>query len=281
MSQRIPLTLALHPWWQDHCFAGRAVLPAMETLLLLAQTVAGPRPDLDLRLMTEAAFSRFLVLPPESARLLLVVEWRQDADGGVTAALCSRVQGKVLSRLQEHGAVRFPGRSQTGATDPIAALWPDDDMTLELAAPRLYQDLVPFGPSFHSLTGRLTLSARTAVGTLQAPVMPLAAPLETMLGSPFPLDGAMHAACVLGQRLVDFVPFPVGFARRNIITPTRPGGRYRTRVLLTHQSPEELVFALVIDDEAGIRCETVTGLRMRDVSGGRIKPPGWIKDAAS
>ena len=96
----------------------------------------------------------------------------------------------------------------------------------------------------------------------------LAMPSQKILGSPFPLDGAMHAACVLGQQSVDFVPFPVGFAERVVIRPTQPGASYITRVRQTAYADEELVFDLAIWDNDGQLYETVTGLRMRNV--GRV-----------
>jgi hypothetical protein len=82
---------------------------------------------------------------------------------------------------------------------------------------------------------------------------------------------------VLGQRHADFVPFPVGFARRLIARPTQPGGSYLTRVELVSRTRDELVFNLKIFDGRGEEYEAVTGVRMRDVSGGKIKPPAWIK----
>ena len=98
------------------------------------------------------------------------------------------------------------------------------------------------------------------------------------LGSPFPLDGAFHAACVLGQRSADFVPFPVGFDRRIILRPKQPGSSYNTRVELLSRTRDELLFDLHIFDDTGQVYERVTGVRMRDVSGGKIKPPEWIRN---
>ena len=82
----------------------------------------------------------------------------------------------------------------------------------------------------------------------------------------------MHAACVLGQCVADFVPFPVGFAGRCIHSPTVAGGKYRCTVELLSQTENELLFDLSIFRESGEPCETIKGLRMRDVTGGMIKP---------
>ncbi|OQX08166.1 MAG: hypothetical protein BWK76_23890 [Desulfobulbaceae bacterium A2] len=277
MPQRISLHLSLRPWWQDHSFAGRAVLPAVETMLLLAQAAATLRPELDLRLMEQATFAKFLAIPPDLAGLDALVEWHTDKDGALEIKLLSRIQGKPISRVQEHGGLCFPGQPPPDQPSPAVAPPPWSGPLIAIPAEKIYQELVPFGPSYRSLQGTLHLSDTEARGALLAPVLPVSSAMAGVLGSPFPLDGAMHAACVLGQRLVDFVPFPVGIARRRIICPTHPGGHYSTRVQLTRHIPEELVFDLVIDDTNGQICETVTGLRMRDVSGGRIKPPSWIK----
>jgi hypothetical protein len=70
----------------------------------------------------------------------------------------------------------------------------------------------------------------------------------------------------------------VGFDRRIIIRPTQPGGSYRTRVELLSRTRDELLFDLHIGDDQGQVYEQVTGVRMRDVSGGKIKPPEWMRN---
>ena len=85
------------------------------------------------------------------------------------------------------------------------------------------------------------------------------------MGSPFPLDGALHAACVHGRQFVDFILFPVGFEQRIIHVPTRPGGSYITKVVLVCKDANELIFDLAIFDLEERLFETVTGIRMRRV----------------
>jgi len=137
---------------------------------------------------------------------------------------------------------------------------------------------VPFGPTYRTLRDRLRLTADMAWGRVRAPELPrMDRGSGTARAIPFPLDGAMHAACVHGQRLVDFIPFPVGFAARVIARPTEGGESYAVRVRLRSRADNELVYDLAILDEGGRLRETVTALRMRDVSGGRIRPPAWVK----
>lgn len=92
---------------------------------------------------------------------------------------------------------------------------------------------------------------------------------------PFLWMAAMHAACVHGQRLAGFVPFPVGFEQRRILAPHQAGRQHHAQVRLCAQAAEMLVYDLLIADAGGrVRDHR---LRMRDVSGGRITPPAWIR----
>ena len=184
-----------------------------------------------------------------------------------------------MTRLQEHGEILFSPAGKN--KNPVAECVPEPRIALEtrISAEQVYRELVPFGPTYHTLQETLYLSGQFAWGRLKAPALPQAPnQVNNSIGSPFPLDGAFHAACVLGQRSADFVPFPVGFARRIVISPTQPGGSYHTRVQLLSRSKDELLFDLQIFDDLGHIFESVTGIRMRDVSGGAIKPPEWLRD---
>lgn len=272
-----PVEIPVRPWFADHCFNGRVVLPAVETMLLLAGEVARSFPELDIRVMDGVRFGRFLELPPAGSVVSALVEWKKLEDGSLCVKLLSRVQLKHMTRLQEHGEIYFsPIRRQRRDSLVITDHSGGAEET-RISARRIYGELVPFGPGYHTLQGELHLGATSARGILQAPVCGRGEGIAARVGSPFPLDGAFHAACVLGQRSVNFVPFPVGFARRIILQPTRPGGRYDTRVELRIRTQEELVFDLSITDERHEVCESVTGLRMRDVSSGTIRPPEWMK----
>lgn len=101
---------------------------------------------------------------------------------------------------------------------------------------------------------------------------------DDTLGSPFVLDAAMHAACVWGQRFAGMVAFPVGFDRRMIYKTTKKGGAYCARINPVNAGREVLTFDLWIFDQDGLIHESVSGLRMRDITGGRMRPPLWIRD---
>ena len=277
ISKPTPVDIPISPWFADHGFNGQAVLPAVETMLLLATGVAETYPEIDIRVMANARFARFLEIPSGSSHVAALIEYRQHDNGSILAKLLSRRLFRSITRLQEHGEILFsPDRANQ---PPITALTPLPlaGPEVRISAEQLYRELVPFGPSYHTLQDTLHLTEHGAWGRLKAPVFGPPAWAQQLLGSPFPLDGAFHAACVLGQRSADFVPFPVGFSRRIVLRPTQAGDSYRTRVALLSQARDELVFDLDIVDDAGQVYESVSGLRMRDVSGGRTKPPDWIK----
>ena len=278
-SDRSVVAIPIEPWFADHCFNGKIVLPAVETMLLLATEVAATHPEIDLRVMGQVRFARFLEIPAASSRVEALLECRKHEDGSVHAKLLSRRQGKAMARLQEHGEILFAPAGKNDASMAEYIPEPQGAPEMTIPAEQVYQELVPFGPSYHTLQESLQLCGQIAWGKLKAPTFSHAPDrVRDLLGSPFPLDGAFHAACVLGQRAADFVPFPVGFDRRIISRPTHPGGSYHTRVQLLSQTNDELLFDLQIFDDQGTVYESVTGIRMRDVSGGTIKPPEWLRD---
>jgi len=265
----LPLTIPLKPWYQDHCFAGRSVLPAVETMLLLAARAVETYPEVDIRVMADGRFAKFLEIPPTAASLDCLVLCEVAGDGRLRTQLLSRVQCRAMSRIKEHGEVYYPGvPGGDSAYRPIVHLTaePLTGPLTEISVEYLYRELVPFGPQYQTLRETLYLSEFEAWGKLQAPDLPQA-PIEKIIGSPFPLDGALHAACVLGRQAVDFVPFPVGFAERVITRPTQAGCCYQTKVRRICQTSDELVFDLAIFDDKGQLYETTTGVRMRDVRG--------------
>ncbi|SHH64180.1 Polyketide synthase dehydratase [Desulfofustis glycolicus DSM 9705] len=273
----IPVEIAVQPWFYDHRFGGRAVLPAVETLLLMAEQTARRHPDCTVRIMEQARFPKFLPLPAGASTIHTTLTIETRADGSLQTAFASRVRLKACTQVQIHGEVIFPAsREQQAPAEPEPA--PLTGAAGEIEVNRIYRELVPFGPGYRSLQGNLQLFAGGAVGRLTAPAKtPVERTAYTLLGSPFPLDGALHAACVCGQRIADFIPFPVGFDRRVVNRPTESGADYRTQVELISQSTDELRFNLWIYQDDGEICETVTGLRMRDVSRGKLKPPAWIR----
>ncbi len=273
-SERFTVEAPVRPWFADHHFNGRTILPAVETMQLLAVHASRRFPTLDITIMESVGFPKFFAIDPHHRSFTGEITVTGNGTDGVRATFASRITGASLSRLQVHGEVFFPG-PPTAAT-PLPACPEPTGPALSIKAERVYRELVPFGPAYRTLQETLHLYEHGAAGTLLAPAL---ATGEAPLGSPFPLDGALHAACVCGQRLVDFVPFPIGFASRTILQPTVAGTTYTTTVALTHHTTDELQFNLWIFDRNRRCCEMVQGIRMRDVSRGRIKPPDWIRGA--
>lgn len=272
-----PVEVPVRPWFKDHCFNGKTILPAVEIMEILASAVQSIRPGTHPWLMGSASFAKFIEIPEEEKTLSLLIDWQAGEKDEICMKLLSRIRLKKISRIKEHAQLTFSLRPSEPTKLPATLPPIPSRARRSIDTKRIYQELVPFGPTYRTLTGHLHLSAEGAWGTLLSPVLSEEqAPLK-LLGSPFPLDGAMHAACVHGQSVVDFVPFPVGFDQRIIHRPTKAGKRYETRIIPVSRSREELVYDLSIYDAAATPHETVRGLRMRDISGGRISPPNWLK----
>jgi Polyketide synthase dehydratase len=272
-NQRLPLSITVQPWYQDHAVDGKIVLPAVETMLLLAAWVAKKHPPTDIRIMEEVHFGKFLEIPPDTATVAGLIECTADeTTGRIQAKLLSHRQLATMARIKEHGEIFFPMvktvKESPSAMDPAPPSCP----VKEVAANLLYRQLVPFGRYYHTLQERLLLTENQAWGLLKAPELPFTDPVQKVIGSPFPLDGALHAACVLGQQFVNYPPFPVGFERRTIVRPTKAGARYATRVTMTALTGDELLFDLHIFNSDGVLFEAVTGIRMRDVRRAIKKP---------
>jgi hypothetical protein len=141
-------------------------------------------------------------------------------------------------------------------------------------AATLYRELVPFGTAYQNIMGDLAVSPEGALATLSGGNYEAD---ENLLGSPFPLDAAMHAACVWGQRFSGRVPFPTGFEKRFIYQKTKKGGSYLGRVVPVNVDQESLLFDAWIYDLNGVVYEAISGIKMRDVTQGRLRPPQWIQ----
>jgi hypothetical protein len=155
---------------------------------------------------------------------------------------------------------------------------PDDPTPISgpmfrVSADRLYEELVPFGPAYRNVKGDVFLAERAISATVSGGDHPEA---EGPLGSPFPLDAAMHAACAWGQRYRNRVVFPIGFDRREIFAPTRTGESYLCRIAPLTDEGVVLRFDIRLYGCDGRPVEVIRGLSMRDIFGGRMTPPAWV-----
>jgi hypothetical protein len=275
-GRRLPAPIHVQPYHRDHCFDGKPVLPAVEAMVLLAASVQQNCPQTDCRSMTDARFERFAFLPPAPAVVETLHELTALPEGGVRAELMTRQRAKTsaMSRTKCHAGLVFGA----GREKPLRERAPLPTGGYAVGTDRLYRELVPFGSSFQSVKGSLTLTAAGAVARIRVDGKFLAV---GPMGAALVLDGAFHAACAWGQRHVGVVAFPVGFARRRIFNSPAPGIDYRAHVFAGHAcgGPDTgaLLFDIRIYDQNGVLHEALDGLEMRDVSRGRIVPPDWVR----
>jgi 4'-phosphopantetheinyl transferase EntD len=279
-SQRVflPLDIPVRSYLRDHHVEGRAVFPAVEALRLMGETVRHLHPDAKISSTTGVAFDKFLYLPADEKKIRALVEIECPPSRDVTARLLTKTTSKKTSitRTREHAAARYP----QGQISP--PLWPLDlnsaieGVCFEISPETIYRELVPFGPAYHNIKAPLIISPYGALARIGAPAEQGAAEASQILGSPFHLDAAFHAACVWGQRFMGVVTFPVGFENRTVFKATRPGDVYLARILPVHQEAAQQRVDIWIHDTDGSPCEFIGGVDMRDVTGGRAKPPPWL-----
>jgi len=277
MRHRVPYSLPTRPYLRDHCFAGKAVFPAVEALIALARAVQDHLPGANLLSQACARFPRMLVIDPASDALDVQIEIETSADG-ISASLLTVLHGKnsAIVRALEHARVTFvqeaapPGPAISGRS-----LRKLEGECIHVPAASVYRELIPFGASYQNIIGDLSVSIGGAFAEITGGGGEAD---DLLLGSPFVLDAAMHAACVWGQRFTDIVPFPVGIDKRVIYAPTKKGESYLACIKPVESSREPLVFDVRIFAEKGILCESITGLHMRDVTQGRMRPPKWIQE---
>ena len=166
---RIPHTVNIKPWFKDHYFNGKVVLPAVETMLLLAAHVARLYPEVDVRVMENGRFAKFLEIPSEAATVCVLVECNGDADGRVQAKLLSRRQFKSISRITEHCTIFFSPIKNNNQSGLEFQSVPPATAINEINTEQVYRELVPFGPNYQTLQETLYLSLNEAWGKLKAP----------------------------------------------------------------------------------------------------------------
>jgi phosphopantetheinyl transferase len=282
-SVHVPIDLPIRPYLRDHCFNGQAVLPAVEAMEALAQAARRLRPSIELSCMSEVAFDKFLYLDPTTKHLSAQGDISIDRRGNVRAVLTTKTASKraVMARVKAHAALTLPRQAPPMPEEPLDVASAPEGVCFSVQQAKIYPDLVAFGPSYRNLAG-LHMSSSSAVAEVRSPVVEYAGAVNSnLLGSPFALDAAFHAACVWGQRFAGIVAFPVAVDRRQVYAPTLPGEAYFVHVLPVVADPALLVFDLWIYDREGSLREACSGVRMRDVSGGRMRPPAWIRPTGS
>ena len=281
-SVKIPLAVAIPDYLRDHRYDGRIVLPAAEALQVLAKSLPDDLPGCDICLQECGEFTHLLPLDADADAFSAFHEMTCSPDGRRLSRLTTLRTGRRTqwTRSIDHVSVCFLPKKNLQCALPGYGLQRSCTEAMEKEGPsfsfscrRLYADLVPFGSAYHNVVGEVCLtpdgaSAEVSGGDFREAVGPL--------GSPFPFDAAMHLACAWGQRYRNCVAFPVGFDRREIVLPTSVGETYRCCVFPLEKEGAILRFNVWLFGADNRPAEIILGLRMRDISGGRLKPPAWV-----
>jgi len=276
---KLPVEIKTDSYLLDHCFQGDAVFPAVEAMTLLAASTQSYLPHLDVSLITDARFDKFLSTGPTSRLLEAYNDIEVYEDGRIRSKLVTRSRSPKASitRIMDHVTVQFGEKRRDSWPLPLDFLSALEGVCVDIPSDRLYRDLVPFGPAYHNAITPLFVSENGAIGNLKAVDME---GCSGPLGSPFPLDAAFHLASAWGQRYSGIVGFPVGIDRRMIYRPTTPGERYICRIMPALPFSRAPRFDIWIYDQHGNPREEIRGLQMQDASGGRLSPPQWISNGA-
>jgi len=274
----IPIQLSTPDYLMDHHFQGQPVLPAVEAMEALARTVIEAHPHIPVLHITDIAFHKFLPMHPGLAQLEAIVELQSSESSQWHASLITRSKAPnaAFTRSKVHARLSF-SLSKTPQTHwPLDVAAVPEGICLSVPAKKIYGELVPFGPAFQNIVSPVYISADGALARIQAPPDISGTGKKYCLGSPYTLDAALHGACVWAQHFKGIVAFPVAIDDRTIIKPTLPGHIYFGRVRPAMVNDDLLIFDIALLDEYGSLCEMIRGVRMRDVSGGRLRPPDWI-----
>ncbi|HUN54150.1 MAG TPA: polyketide synthase dehydratase domain-containing protein [Smithella sp.] len=276
-TKRHHCDIEVYPYLRDHHLEGGVILPAVEEMIVLAGAVKTHYPQIDINCMQGATFPRFLSIPPDTTRLPVMIDMKESGDGGIRASLITTVTSKTgdIRRTVEHASVEFLFADNAASLPPPFPIMKNlEGGCISVPSEAIYRELVPFGEAYQNIMGDLSVlpdgaHAFVSGGDHEAD--------ESLLGSPFPLDATLHAACVWGQRFAGMVSFPVGFGKRVIYQKTIKGNKYLGRVVPAGVSGELLIFNAWIYDLNDVICESISGMEMRDVSRGRLSPPEWIR----
>jgi hypothetical protein len=275
-KQRYQCDIEVYPYLRDHHLEGKTILPAVESLIVLARAVKTNYPQMEISCLREARFPRFLTIAPDTTRQPVIVDFKNMGDGGIAASLLTSLKSKTgtISREVEHARVNiFAADSEEFCTPPFHVVNKLKGDCISVPSAAVYRELVLFGESYQNIVGDLSISPEGALAYISGGDNET---YENLLGSPFPLDSLMHAACVWGQRFTGIVSFPVGFEKRVIYQKTKKGEEYLGRIVPVSITHESLLFdAWIYKDN--IMHESISGIIMKNVTRGRLRPPEWIR----
>jgi phosphopantetheinyl transferase len=257
----------------DHHSRGVVLFPAVEIMDVLARAAQEANPSIDVTILRDVRFDRFIALDEGCSSFEALCPVDPLPDRGARAALFTRAKLKGgMSRLREHAVMVFGAGGQAQPHPPLDELCCLQGVVFTVDPEDVYRDLVPFGPSYRNLSGPLHLTEEGALGRVSGGDVNL----PWVLGSPFALDAAFHAACAWSQRFAGVVAFPLGFTRREIYEPALAGEVLICRIVPAGSPGGTLIFNIHLVRDDGRPCESLWGLVMGDVSRGQDRPPHWI-----
>ena len=264
VPRTLPVTLPDLSEWADHAIQGKATVPAALLLDLLIKT-AGEHESLISAdgplVMRDAVFSRFLPADEiERCTFDIALEELATEGAGTRAILSSRIGlAGGMRRTRMHAAVTLGGTAKASALPSLTT-------NFMISAERAYSELIPFGPRYRHLRGDIHLGQEGATARVVSPEP--AFPDPSRAGSPHLFDGAMHLACLWGQRYAGVVAYPTGFSSRVIASPVAHGQR---RCVVTPKAMGEslLAFDLWLTDDNHRVCDSITDLTMLPLANGR------------
>lgn len=263
-------------YFRDHYWSGKAVLPAVESMEILAQAVLSKFPDVNPFFITDSNFLKFLEIPPKADYLSVNIRLQVEHQGAIKASLYSLIQLKNsgIKRTIEHASLFFSALTpeQLSPVLEFSAAMPASAIKIPAAA--VYAELVPFGPAYHNIQNKLLLAEHKAFAYIRAHVPH---PAAYQLGSPFILDAAFHAACVWGQRYAGITGFPLSCKSIRIFNPPEFDELYYAQIIPLTISGLQFEADILIYDNQGICCQYAQQVLMRDISAGKEKPPDWIQ----
>ncbi len=274
---RIPIVIPTPEVLMDHHFQGQPVYPAVQAMETLARCTRENYPQQRIDRIADARFDKFLPMDPGTDTLGAFAEFQQLEGGAILATLLTRTKAPkaAFTRTKTHVRMTFlpSGNSPDSPPTDIAAALEGVCTVVDPGA--IYRELVPFGPAFRNIAAPLHISPDGALARIETPPANHD-DASLLLGSGYALDAAFHAACVWAQRYRGVIAFPVAIDRRYLLHPADPSRTYSARVFPKKASGDTFIFDILLFDQDGNLSEMDQGVHMRDVSGGRLKPPSWL-----
>lgn len=258
-EREIAIQIEIHPFLLEHAIQSTPILPAVQTMQILASEVKTRFPEYDAFQIKNARFNKVLVLSQEISKIDAILEIQQNSSTSISLSLATKIKSKSgITRKLQHASMEF-------SLDAVKSLHPQQNpfkgRETSIPLKDIYPGLIKFGPHFCNITKPVQVNP-TGSFTSVSGGKPIPGPC--ILGSPFTLDSAFHAACAWGKHYKNRICYPVAFNQRIIHSPTQPETEYLTTSYFKGEDGKALVYNLYICDKEGDILETVLGLQMME-----------------